>query len=740
MLEKNKKIILTSLTLYLTIIPFFGVNATKNNKQPSYLDLIPEEDKEEIKTKPNNKIEITYDMLTKYYTIIKNYLNVEEYKKNIPQINNLICLNENNELNTKKFIENLKLNNIVNANPYIIYNIDENIKLELTNFLKEIKTLLNEKIKVPTSNPNLTKNLKLKPKSNLKLNFSLNKSSSKNNLNIKTLKIPQKNYFKFTQKSFSKTPSTPNLFNKTFKNNITNIKSIRDNITIKIDTDLFKKYKRYLKAIKEKFEKAENLKIKQELNEKIKRFICLTKDNKLDIEKFLENLKSIEKLNKLKIPNFNKDTEYKINKDEEDKFILSLQNTKNFLNQINDNETKNNKKKIQVPINLIATKYVNYINGLVKKYQQDAERIKTLNIKKMNFEKDINPFLNFGEKILKLLNTEETNLIEQLIKYKILEKLKNKNEEYFIPKKNLPKIRNLLMATNQNFNAIINESKDILFKKISEQKKFELQNETDKIIKEIMNKKENLERNLNEKLNKEKTITQSEIEKIKNNLEKNLHDLDDTIASYVNKISTCILVEHTDIVCEKGKVENQFANGENDIIIKNYVQNIINKFETISKIMLNISFDKEILLKQNNNVEKDYLDEGYFKQIEKIIIDMLSNMFNREKIETKTNIIIKNKNEEIDKIIKEIKADINFIHNFKTQNVCFDLFTIYLKPLQKVGASILLNIQNCKNLIKIYKLTNKLCNFFKEKTNMIYKLTPSNIPKNSNSINKNKNK
>ncbi len=725
MLKKNKKILLTFLTLSLSIFPLFKTSAMKK-KQPSYLPLIPEENKEEI----NNDIEITYKTLTKYYDIIKKNFDVKDYKKNITIINNLICLDENFKLNTKKFIENLKANNLIDQNPYINYYINEEIKQNLINFLKEIKMLLAKKMGIKKQQTTL--NYNLNNKSNLKLNLSLSKNSSRNNLNIKTLKNSQKKLTKLAPKSFAKTINTPNLFKKPSKNNV---KSIKNSITVEIKKDTLKKYKKHIKNTKEKFEKTNNLDKKQTLLEKIENFICLNQNDEIDIKKFLENIKSIEKLNNLNLPDYDEYIEYnlKINEEEKDGFIKSLKNTRDFINQnknFNNLLEINNKKRIAIPINKITKEYVGYIVNLTKKCEEDIEKIKKIDNDKIDCKKDIDPVTNLCTKLVTLTTLKGNDLIEQLIRCKILIRLKNKNEEYYIPNNNLKKINKTFEKLISYIAKIIGELEIIKCEKITEQNKLSLQKEIDTIIANITSIKNKFEENLNEKLNNKNNLSSKEIKQIKNDLNHNANYLDTKTADYIEKIGIQMVKEHTKIMNIKNQNKNQGVNTVNDTIAKDYVQKIINAFKNTSDVIIIDGFKQNITSDINNSKqdtieEKIILDEITLAQLEKITKNMLKSVVCLENSQIETNMNIVNQNLIFNDLFKRICENVNCLYAFKQNNPSLELFITYQNQLQEVGAAIILNTQHYKNLIKIKKLAKDLKDFYEQKMEIINNLTPT---------------
>ncbi len=747
MLKRNKKILLTFLTLSLSIVPLFETSAMKK-KQPSYLPLIPEENKEEI----DNNIEITCKTLTKYYDIIKKNFDVEDYKKNITTINNLICLDENFELNTKKFIENLKANNLIDQNPYINYYINEENKQNLTNFLKEIKMLLTKKIGIKTQQPPLNSNLNHKSnrnlnlklhsnsKSNLKLNLSLSRNSSRNNLNIKTLKNSQKKIPKLAPKSFAKTISTPNLFNKTLKNNFkNNVKNIKNSITIEITKDTLRTYKKYIRNIKTKFEKAIDSNAKQGLLEKIENFICLNQNDEIDIRKFLENIKSIEKLNNLNLPDYDEYAEYnlKINEKEKDGFIKSLKNTRDFINQnsnCDDLIEINNKKRIPISINQITKDYVDYINKLCEKCKKDIEKIKEIDINKIDYKKDIDPVMKTCEKLIKLPTLRGEDLIEQLIRCRILIRLKNKNEEYYIPNNNIKKINDTLKNLISYINEIVSELNIVSCEKIAEHEKLNLQKEINNIIKNITSKKNNFKENLNKRLNNKNDLSSKEIEQIKNDLDYNKNYLDAKTADYIKKIGIKMAEEHSKIMSAKNKIEIQEITNKNDIIAKSYSQEIIKTFENISEIILKDGFKQNIINNINNSKqdpkqeiieEKNIVDEISLDQLETIIKNMLTNIIALKNSKTKTNMNIVRQNLIFDELFQKIIDNVECLYKFKQNNLSLEMFLSYQEQIQRVGAAMILNIQNYKNLMKLKNLTKDLKNFYVKKINIINNLTPA---------------
>lgn len=747
MLKRNKKILLTFLTLSLSIVTLFETSAMKK-KQPSYLPLIPEENKEEI----DNNIEITCKTLTKYYDIIKKNFDVEDYKKNITTINNLICLDENFELNTKKFIENLKANNLIDQNPYINYYINEENKQNLTNFLKEIKMLLTKKIGIKTQQPPLNSNLNHKSnrnlnlklhsnsKSNLKLNLSLSRNSSRNNLNIKTLKNSQKKIPKLAPKSFAKTISTPNLFNKTLKNNFkNNVKNIKNSITIEITKDTLRTYKKYIRNIKTKFEKAIDSNAKQGLLEKIENFICLNQNDEIDIRKFLENIKSIEKLNNLNLPDYDEYAEYnlKINEKEKDGFIKSLKNTRDFINQnsnCDDLIEINNKKRIPISINQITKDYVDYINKLCEKCKKDIEKIKEIDINKIDYKKDIDPVMKTCEKLIKLPTLRGEDLIEQLIRCRILIRLKNKNEEYYIPNNNIKKINDTLKNLISYINEIVSELNIVSCEKIAEHEKLNLQKEINNIIKNITSKKNNFKENLNKRLNNKNDLSSKEIEQIKNDLDYNKNYLDAKTADYIKKIGIKMAEEHSKIMSAKNKIEIQEITNKNDIIAKSYSQEIIKTFENISEIILKDGFKQNIINNINNSKqdpkqeiieEKNIVDEISLDQLETIIKNMLTNIIALKNSKTKTNMNIVRQNLIFDELFQKIIDNVECLYKFKQNNLSLEMFLSYQEQIQRVGAAMILNIQNYKNLMKLKNLTKDLKNFYVKKINIINNLTPA---------------
>ena len=747
MLKRNKKILLTFLTLSLSIVPLFETSAMKK-KQPSYLPLIPEENKEEI----DNNIEITCKTLTKYYDIIKKNFDVEDYKKNITTINNLICLDENFELNTKKFIENLKANNLIDQNPYINYYINEENKQNLTNFLKEIKMLLTKKIGIKTQQPPLNSNLNHKSnrnlnlklhsnsKSNLKLNLSLSRNSSRNNLNIKTLKNSQKKIPKLAPKSFAKTISTPNLFNKTLKNNFkNNVKNIKNSITIEITKDTLRTYKKYIRNIKTKFEKAIDSNAKQGLLEKIENFICLNQNDEIDIRKFLENIKSIEKLNNLNLPDYDEYAEYnlKINEKEKDGFIKSLKNTRDFINQnsnCDDLIEINNKKRIPISINQITKDYVDYINKLCEKCKKDIEKIKEIDINKIDYKKDIDPVMKTCEKLIKLPTLRGEDLIEQLIRCRILIRLKNKNEEYYIPNNNIKKINDTFKNLISYINEIVSELNIVSCEKIAEHEKLNLQKEINNIIKNITSKKNNFKENLNKRLNNKNDLSSKEIEQIKNDLDYNKNYLDAKTADYIKKIGIKMAEEHSKIMSAKNKIEIQEITNKNDIIAKSYSQEIIKTFENISEIILKDGFKQNIINNINNSKqdpkqeiieEKNIVDEISLDQLETIIKNMLTNIIALKNSKTKTNMNIIRQNLIFDELFQKIIDNVECLYKFKQNNLSLEMFLSYQEQIQRVGAAMILNIQNYKNLMKLKNLTKDLKNFYVKKINIINNLTPA---------------
>ena len=747
MLKRNKKILLTFLTLSLSIVPLFETSAMKK-KQPSYLPLIPEENKEEI----DNNIEITCKTLTNYYDIIKKNFDVKDYKKNITTINNLICLDENFELNTKKFIENLKANNLIDQNPYINYYINEENKQNLTNFLKEIKMLLTKKIGIKTQHPPLNSNLNHKSnrnlnlklhsnsKSNLKLNLSLSRNSSRNNLNIKTLKNSQKKIPKLAPKSFAKTISTPNLFNKTLKNNFkNNVKNIKNSITIEITKDTLRTYKKYIRNIKTKFEKAIDSNAKQGLLEKIENFICLNQNDEIDIRKFLENIKSIEKLNNLNLPDYDEYAEYnlKINEKEKDGFIKSLKNTRDFINQnsnCDDLIEINNKKRIPISINQITKDYVDYINKLCEKCKKDIEKIKEIDINKIDYKKDIDPVMKTCEKLIKLPTLRGEDLIEQLIRCRILIRLKNKNEEYYIPNNNIKKINDTLKNLISYINEIVSELNIVSCEKIAEHEKLNLQKEINNIIKNITSKKNNFKENLNKRLNNKNDLSSKEIEQIKNDLDYNKNYLDAKTADYIKKIGIKMAEEHSKIMSAKNKIEIQEITNKNDIIAKSYSQEIIKTFENISEIILKDGFKQNIINNINNSKqdpkqeiieEKNIVDEISLDQLETIIKNMLTNIIALKNSKTKTNMNIVRQNLIFDELFQKIIDNVECLYKFKQNNLSLEMFLSYQEQIQRVGAAMILNIQNYKNLMKLKNLTKDLKNFYVKKINIINNLTPA---------------
>lgn len=751
MLKKNKKILLTFLTISLSIIPLFKISAMKK-KQPSYLPSIPEETKNEI----NNNVEITHKMLTTYYDIIKKYFNVENYKENIIKIDNLICLDKNNELDTKKFIENLRENNIISDNPYINYHISEDIKLNLTNFLKEIKTLLNKKMGLPTPNSNLNSNfnhksnrnlkLKLNSKSNLKLNLSLSRNSSRNNLNINTLRPSQKKFPNLAPRNFAKTPSTPNLFNKTFKNNFkNNIKSIKNSITVEINADILKTYKKHIKKIKDKIQKNIDITNKKNWIEKIKNFICLNQNDELDVKKFLENLKHIEKLNKLNLPDYDEYLEYNLKIDEEEKnnFIKSLKNTRDFVNQNNNcniPEELNNKIRIPVSIDKITTDYVNYIINLSEKYKNDIEKIKEIDNSDIKYEKYINPLLNSIGKLVELTTLRGKDLIEQLIRCGILIRRKNKNEEYYIPEKNIKKIEATFTNLVNYLNELPNKIQVISDEKITERKKLDMQKETDLIIKDIIYEKQKFEDSLNEILKNKQNISNSTINNMKENLKCNADYLNKKITKNTEKIMLNMVGDHLKIIDEKNKIENQNVTNKDDMIAKTHIENIINSIQNISDIILKVATQQNINSNTNNdNEEKDDIDEGYLKQLETIIKNMLTSILCVKNFQIEKNIEIKKQNPIFDTLFKEIINNVNSLYIFKKSKVSLELFKTYQDQLLQACAPMVLNIQNYKNLMLLKDLTKNLSKFYKEKMEIINNLNPTTISEeNPKTVHKNK--
>ena len=139
--KKNIKILIATLTLSLSTFSLFNVSAMKSKTQKNISHSYGKNKKPKNIKNDYNNVQI-YKIIEKY----KDELSKSFKDRNFNLCKKLICLDKNDEIDETKFIENLKILKLIDRQCTSIQ-LENHIKKDLTNYIKEIKTYLKEELK-----------------------------------------------------------------------------------------------------------------------------------------------------------------------------------------------------------------------------------------------------------------------------------------------------------------------------------------------------------------------------------------------------------------------------------------------------------------------------------------------------------------------------------------------------------------------------------------------------------------
>jgi len=414
----------------------------------------------------------------------------------------------------------------------------------------------------------------------------------------------------------------------------------------------------------------ENKKLKQDLNNLLKKDLENNDNNRAESSEYKKNYKKlldenkelkekIEKLKKEKI--ILKNTNYKTLKlnepqKEESKIITELKFENNSLKDI-CSEMQNKNKELNVKINDLQKKYLEDIDTIQKEIInfKEKESIEKNELKNQILLLRDNPVSNNSHEIIDLRNQ-----VNNLLQYK--NKVASLEEKNFQLKAELRKYKqeNGKKFTNNKNNYDINNHQSLFFKsnnnliKSNKEKDKRENNETyvemNKKIGELMKKNEDLSKE-NDKLNTKKNELIQQVNNLNDLIDLNNKDL-------VNKI-----LELEKVI----EVLNKELNLENDK--KLVLENKIMKLEkNINRQIDEVSEREEMSIRKDS--QKDNFENN--KEISKFSIDK----------------------EQDDKI-----------ENFITQ----------ISLLKNENSSLIKTINNLKNEIRIYKIKLNPSKKFKEK-------------------------
>ena len=627
----------------------------------------------------------------------KDYINYE----NIQSIKNLKSSEENSfkENNEDIFTKNiLEMKYLSGNNGLLGGGLKFKKKIDLGNkSLSEFKIKRKKKINLINNNKtnfniyklyhqahnnkNKSKNNKSNSINGNKIELSLNINNKENellsnskifnqiNLKKKIPSIDKKfNNVKIIKNNYIEKNDNYN-FNNTQKNN--NYNNIYNDIKIK-------DYKNELKNTQEKnpFEQKINnintntTNISISKNNNYNNLIIDNNNNSLaiDVINFIDNMKDLQKNIINKNPKI-KEMKYNF---EKNKFSLYQKAIK--LSKIENNELiKNDLYKISNTVSILIKNKINNNINYMSNENKNTENTKELNMSIINLKKTIEDIKNNSQFLTEQLKSEINTLNNKIKNMNEKEKeYENNIKENIILIKNIYNIiLNYYNEQNNKNNMNIDMNIDIKNNQDLNEKTFNWYvNEIIKIIEALMKQSKNIKTNKKEiNINKKDEIIQADlfnINEINNDLIKNILEIINLINPFISKEkekekdNNNLLIKNIEKNIDQNKIKEIISLLKSKIKeLISYIENLQLQYKKKEK-ELSKKIQNKINIKKNNNIsfdeddEENINDKNNFLQLNSTLLGIQNDLIQK----------IENKQEEIEKIKKDLKNSIQLNDEF----------------------------------------------------------------------------